>query len=488
MVNIYWARKDKVLAGFFLLLILISFLTNFYGSTDVGDYSDVAKFFAGKYSADIRNSHSYFYGFIHAPIVKLTNSFVIFKITSLISILLIITSVYLISGKDRRALWLIILSPVVGYMIPWISPIPLASLCLLWSYYFIRKYDSSNAFKYLFYSSFLIGLGWVIWDTIFFFGAIMLICFLCNKKFYSAVLSALFLLIGLIPRLVLDQKLFGFAFYTTLKTFFASLVSMVLGGIYGAQTAQRYGLISFIAILIALPLYYFMVYKKSEFLKNKKEIIFITLSLLLIFSNPQIRYLLALIPIMVLASLPYLDKRKFKFQIKLSVIVLIIFFIPYTLQIFYSISANPYGDEITTMMSKFGTLSLQKDVQSEIASDLSDIGKSYGGQIFLVGNTPDDYQILAHVYWGADKIQFVSIQDYNLWKENRTILFEKTFMPTPRIADRRQIWVTGGIMRNLNDNTNYSAIRYGLGINEPLDSEDFKLIKKYDILYLSERK
>jgi len=158
-----------------LLLILITLFSNFYGSTDVFDYSDVAKFFAGDYDAKIRTSHSYLYGFIHAPFIGLFDSYLAFKITSLISLFLIVYSVYWISGKDKRALWLMLLSPIVWYMAPWVSPIQLASLLFLWGYYWIKKYEKNAKVGELFYSGLLIGLAWAFWDAVLFFGNRLLI-------------------------------------------------------------------------------------------------------------------------------------------------------------------------------------------------------------------------------------------------------------------------------------------------------------------------
>src|SRR3989344_1879281 len=123
-------KKPKFMAILILVLVLITFLTKYYGSTDLGDYSDTAKYFAGVYAADIRSSHSYLYGFIHAPLVGLLGNFFAFKITSLIFLLGIVYSVYQITGKDKRALILILTSPIVWYLAPWINPIQLASLSL----------------------------------------------------------------------------------------------------------------------------------------------------------------------------------------------------------------------------------------------------------------------------------------------------------------------------------------------------------------------
>ena len=83
-------NNKKLAVGFFLFLIFLTFLTNFYGHIDITDYASTAKFFAGKYSAKIRSSHSYLFGFIHFPFVFITNNLIIFKITSLLFLFLII--------------------------------------------------------------------------------------------------------------------------------------------------------------------------------------------------------------------------------------------------------------------------------------------------------------------------------------------------------------------------------------------------------------
>ena len=134
-------REKWLIASIIVLFVSVTLLTNFYGGADIYDYSDVAKYFSGEYPAKIRTSHSYLYGLIHTPFVDLFNSYLVFKITSLICLFLIVYSVYRISNRDKRALWLALLSPIVWYMAPWISPIQLSSLLFLWGWHFIKKYD-----------------------------------------------------------------------------------------------------------------------------------------------------------------------------------------------------------------------------------------------------------------------------------------------------------------------------------------------------------
>ncbi len=214
--------KRWLVASYLIAFISIVLMTNFYGNTDIYDYSNVAKFFSGDFNAKIRTSHSFLYGFMHYPLVDLMDNFLIFKITSLIFLGLIIYSTYIISGRNRKALLLFIFSPIIWYMAPWISPIQLASLLILWSYFFIKKYDLSSKLKYLFYSGALVGISWAFWDGILFFIPLFAISFLYNKKSSHFLLFFIFVSIGVIPRLIVDQILFGFAFQGIIRHIMAT--------------------------------------------------------------------------------------------------------------------------------------------------------------------------------------------------------------------------------------------------------------------------
>src|SRR3989344_1861189 len=198
-------KESRYKIGIFLiilLLVLVTLSTSYYGSTDTGDYADAARYFAGDYSAKIRSSHSYLLGFIHAPFVNLFDSLIALKISSLIFLLLIIYSIYSITGKNKKVLWLALLSPILWYMAPWASPIQIASLCIVWAYHFINKYDKTGKLSLLAYSGILIGLAWAFWDTIWIFGGILGLVFLFNKKLSHSIFFSAFVCVGLLPRLV----------------------------------------------------------------------------------------------------------------------------------------------------------------------------------------------------------------------------------------------------------------------------------------------
>lgn len=478
-------RKKIFVIASLVILVAITLATSYYGSTDVGDYADVAKYFAGEYKADIRSSHSYFHGFIHAPFVGLTNNFIFFKISSLIFLIAIIYSVYIISGRNNSALFLILVSPVIWYMGPWINPIQLASLCLLWAWHFMKKYDCSLKFKHLALSAFFTGFGLVFWDTILFFGGFLALAFLFNKKLSHSVYFIIFLLIGFFPRLIFDSLIFNFPFYTLLRNLAGAMVN-ILGGIYDKQYGHTpLTFFSIILILLSIPQYFWLSYKNKH---EKKSLIFLTLCLFLILMNTQIRYFLAIVPIITVLISKNLNKNQRRNQIIISATISLIFISPYFIQIPYGIDSfnYPEGMDIVALMRNQNANLINQPYKNFLSSDLEKLSNEFPNESFLIVGSPDSYATLARYYWGKEIKEFVSIQDYNAWLNNETSLFKKEWRPVPNIEERRQIWLAGGMSVNKNDNTDYSSLRYAITIGEE-QPEGFSLIRNYQKISVWEK-
>jgi len=475
--------NNLILIATFIFLFLITIFTHFIGSTDVGDYTDVAKFFSGEYNAKIRSSHSYFYGFMSSPFVKLTGNFFGMKVITLLWLFLLMLSIYYISGKDRKTLLLIVTAPIFWYMAPFINPIQISSLLFLWGYYFIKKYNDEGNLKFLFYSGLFVGLAWVFWDTILYFLVILAFSFLYDKKTSNFFYFLLFVFIGLMPRLILDQVLFNFAFFSILKSFSGGIVNSLWPGIIGSGHTPK-TFVNIFSVAIILPLFSYVLFNSKNFKQNKKTNFFLIFSLFLILSNPQIRYTLVIIPIILLNLGKIISKKQLKVQIIFSIIISLLVVTPYIVQMKFSTNAEDFN----SLIGNIRNIEISKENIGEIiVKDLNDIAKDFPNETFVVGNKPDDYALLARLYFGKSIVEFVSIQDYNLAIENKTILFEKKFMPVPNINERRQIWISGGIKRNENDSTNYENITLSISIGEPLELQNFSLLKKYNYLYVSKK-
>jgi len=364
-------------------------------------------------------------------------------------------------------------------MAPIINPIQIASLFFLWGYYFLKKYNSEEKIKYLIYSGLFFGLAWVFWDTSLHFGILITLCFFWNKKFSHLLLFLIFVFLGLLPRLILDQFLFNFPFYTVIKSFTGGFVNSLWPGTLGSGHSAK-TFISIFSTVIMLPLFSYILFIPKNFVEDKKTNIFLILAFILILSNPQPRYMLFLVPILILNLSKKITLKQLKISICVSMIIILLVVFPYLVQIKYSTNSP----ELTAMASNFGDITFNKESIEEIwIVDLNKISEEFPKEIFLVGPLSDDYSILARNYWGENIKEFVSIQDYNLWVEDETTLFEKEFRPISNIDNRREIWIRGGIDAKINS-SEFKKINYLISLDKRFSLNGFELIREYDSLYL----
>ncbi|GEM_PF-1848594 len=491
--KVFTNTEKLAIAIAFLIMIIISFSTKFIGSTDIDGHIAAAKYFAGYDFSKIRSSQSYLWGFVNAPLVKLFGSLIGFKILSFLMIFLIIYSVYYMSGKDKRAFFLMLASPIVWYMAPWVNSIQVASLFFLWSYFFMQRYDENNysSVRYLFYSGVLFGLAAAFWHAVFFFGIFFILIFFYNKQLSHFIYYLCSIFVGLIPLFVFDYFWFGFPFRTLLKSNFGTL-SNFFGIGMNPNIGAKLGLISALVLFLMIPFYFWRFYKIKDFRKNYKLMIFLSISLLIILKNPQPRYLFLIIPIILLNVVKNISKRQFGKLLLFSAIISIIVLVPYEIQIKYQLESkdspvrDANGYEIKVFLEKLFDRDLtissinKKEV---IEEDINRIAEDYPQEVFIVGGFSEDYYLLHEVYWGDKVKEFVSIQDYNLFLKNESNLIEREFRSGPkRINDRREIWIKGGIGKPLNDPTDYESIKYAISLDKNLDLEGFKKLKEYEVL------
>lgn len=464
-----------------ILLVLLTFLTKFNGNTDVFDYANVAKFFAGDYDAKIRSTHSYFYGFMHSPFVDLFDSFWIFKVTSLVSLLFISYSVFIIS-KNKKAFLLLLASPAVWYMGPWISPIQLASLLFLWSFYFVKEFRQSNNYLKLTLSGVLIGLGSTIWDPLLFFGAILLISYLYDKNLIAWFISLTAIIIGLVPRFILEYFLFGFPLYGIIRYLFGVISFSILGGFY--NQGSDLSLINILIVLLFIPFTIYIIYRKENLKNNLRDVMFISLSSLFVLSNPQIRFIIVIVPIMAVLIADKLSKREFIFQIAAFIVVSLIVINPYIIQIKYGTNADEFGN----LVKNFNRIEFYEYKYDIIERDLNKISRKYGAEIFVVGNRMDEYADMGFIYWGNNISEFVSIQDYNLFLENETTLQEEEFCTRSKIQNRRDYCFTVRLRKSFNDSTDYSKIKYAIAPENKIELDGFEKIEELETLRIFEKR
>jgi len=478
-------RQILIIIAVVFLLFMLAFATvpnDMLDATDVKDFSDTAKYFAGDYHASLRASHSVLYGLMLAPYVALTGNFMLLKLSSAFFFVLLILSVYHLSGRDKRTLYLFLASPLIWYMAPWVSPVPLATLFILWAFHFQLKFEREEKVKYAMYSGLLFGLAGAFWATALYLSVIFLLCYYYNKKLRDALLFAVFVIIGFSPAMILDQLLFNFALYSLIKHMSSSLLFALYGGIY--QQGYSTGILNRILVILFVPFSAYLLFNKKMFKENKKTIIFLIASLAFILLNPQIRLVLVIAPIVFVLLANKLNDRKFKIVLALSVILYLLAIMPYLIQIKYDTNAR----YLALAVEQFPNIQITNEGRIDlIRADLNEIEKLHPNEIFLVGNENDAYRELAHYYWGIGIKEFVSIEDYLLYQQNKTTIASKKISSSANIPSRREIWFALGIDKSSNFEADYSKINYAIGFEPDFAAREFKQVRKYGILYLFEK-
>lgn len=448
-------RRNKIIIVVAIIMfILLSFFTltnDYYGSTDVKSFTSVAKYFSGDYPAKLRGSHSYLWGWANQNEVG-NYGFIAFKISNLSILIFLILSIYHISGKRKETLLLFAFSPIVWFMGSWINSIQVASLCFLWCYYFMREYEKNESnYRCLVLSGISFGLAVALWHGVLLFGFFFMLIYFWDKQLIDSINFLLWSLIGLMPLLILDSIIFGFPFHSIIKNISGTILNSLGQGLY--QNIGFFNIWNGIFFLAFLPLFFWRIYRPTFLEENIRITIFITTCMLIIFfMNPQIRYAFFLMPL-ILVNID-LKGRTAKYLIYSSVLIIGMVFIPYMMY------ENP---------------------QDKIEQDLNLLVADYPNQVFVVGNHPDDYDILANAYWGDQVKEFVSIQDYR-----GGVDYQVNFISTPEFQGRREIYLNAGMRKPSNDLTDYNSIKYGISFEDNLNISGFEYIRSYGDLRLFE--
>ena len=340
------------------------------------------------------------------------------------------------------------------------------------------------------------GLSWAVWDTMLYFGVLLTIPFIYDKKVSHLLCLILFVFIGISPRLILNQNLFGFAFFDIIKTIAGNIVRTYSGDIHSGKSLDGRTWIDFILILLAaIPIYSYKIYQKEYFKGNQRSIIFILLGLLLILTNPQIRFVTIILPILIVIISQNMSSENLKKSIIFSLIILFFFMVPLFINLFGSIvdsnvdETTPYLADFASYVKRINHLEYNSEFNKDLlSSDLNEISSQFPNEVFLVDGAIDYYAALGYVYWGDEIKELVSIEDYQLNKKNMSSIFSRRLSTRSNIPERRQLWLEFGIGSNPYDETDYSSIKYVIGTDGQVNLSNFKLVKRYNVLSLYEKK
>jgi hypothetical protein len=341
--------------------------------------------------------------------------------------------------------------------------------------------------KDVFYGGVILGIGIAFWHTLLFFTCILGFCYLIDKRIFEGVAFLFEIGIGLLPLFALDVYLFALPGYTLLKTLSGTFVIMLGGSVGALHSEETLEWLRIVLVLAVFPVSFWLLYRTRMFMKHWREGLFLSLSLLVILSNPQLRYTLVLVPIAVLVSYTFIPARYYRNALLLSGALALFVSVPYLFQINGSLTPYLGGVEITGVLEQRDSLHYRSSWPGhDIAESLRIITIRYPNERFLVGPDADSYQTLAHLAWELPIAELVSMQDYAYVIENRSSYYEKTIHSTPRISERRLLTITGALKANPAV-LDIASVEYALGIDTPVTAFGFREIVREGRIYLSQK-
>ena len=435
---------------FSLIIILLNLILKKVLFTDVGDYLAVAKYFSNNIVSYIRSTHSWVYGIFLAQFLKIWPSLFFIKVVN--SSFLVFTALLLYNiTKNRNALLLWALSPVVWFMIPQISPILPSAFLLLLSYKFFKDYESKQRYKYLIYSALPLGLSSILWDTMIPISIIFILTFFFNKQLKEIIIFTIPFSIIFSIRFLVDYTLFNFPFFSLFRFFGGSLLVYLRQGNYTYITNP---IINYILYLVIISPLLFKIYK-TDLKTHKQELFFLALTLLMfISSSNQLRYVLILAPISILLLSKILTKKEILVSSIISIFLIIFLIYP----------------------------SFADNTEKIIQQDLEQISKDFPNERFFAGHetNSDAYLEYSLVYWGKDIKEIISWQDLQLTLTNKTNYQQHRFQSNSKINNTRNVWLEFGVSRV--DTRTYEDVNYLISNQNTTTLENFELIKSYQAL------
>jgi len=310
--------KKGWLLLFAIALILFSIFSTQISFHDSHEFISIAKYFAGIENIDLFIGHSILYPFIMSFFIKIWPSFTAIKLVNSLWVFLM-GSVLLIHFKNKKAFLLFIFSSLTWFISIQTTPVLPASFFFLLSYLFYLKKDLKN---YQLISGLFLGISIAFYTPMLIIYAIFGLVHFWKKSFSEFFLWSIAVLIGILPRFLLDFHLFNNPFYTFIRYAGANLV-VTLGLHSITRNIQPFVTPKVFLILIAISPLLYKIYRIDRKRYMPHLVFLILTSLVWFIRGAKIKYFLIISPIVLLFLGKTLRKKDVKIHIVLSIIITI---------------------------------------------------------------------------------------------------------------------------------------------------------------------
>ncbi|MEK6904565.1 MAG: hypothetical protein AABW87_03155, partial [Nanoarchaeota archaeon] len=294
---------------FLVVLSIFSLLSTKVLFTDVPQYANTAKEFAGISASKVRNFSSFFYPLFLGQFLKIAPGLFTLQLLNFIWLIFDALLLYHIT-KRREVFFLFALSPLTWYMAPWINPILPVSFLVLLSYHLLKQYNLTKNTPYFIGSALSLGLISSLWWPGNYVAVIFIFAFFYNKKLLEIIFYLIPFLATASIRFLIDWYYFSMPFFTTIRGIGSNILFFLDKADIIPGSKPNTFLVIISLLLIISPLIFRL--HKLNFRKYRHEAIFLGLATILFFLNLDLRYFIIISPLFILLLSNYLSKLELK--------------------------------------------------------------------------------------------------------------------------------------------------------------------------------
>jgi len=434
-------RQKTVFISSFIVFLVLAFLFCFFTQRidfhDAPQYINVAKEFAGISIAPVFTGHASLYPAFISLFLKFFPHYLTIKLINMSWLILTGLILYFLT-RDVKSFLLWMFSPIVWYTSIITTPLVIVSFSLISAYLFLMRWEKSHKKIYFIFSGLSLGLGMAVWSGTLLFAVFFLLSFFWKKKLKRLFYYCIFTLPFVIFRLIFDNIIFGFPFYSYIRAF-GTVIARRMGATSsdislrsaGDNFIFRDGFIMLRDIIFLIsPLALFLY--KIDYKKYSRELVFILLSILFIVYYHVSFYPILIAPFIIFLLSKVLSKKQVIISILISIII-----IPFL--------TCSYFHEPREVV---------------LAEDLYNIYNDFGYEKMIAGDVIGSFgtAILNAAYWYDEGPELFWASDYKLFLDDNTDTSSYSIMTEPKINTIRILEISAKVRRNTENDEEFEGL------------------------------
>ncbi len=314
-------QKSKIallilFSALLLTFVLFSAQITFH---DTREYITVAKELAGIHNVNVHSGHSFVYTLYLSFFIKLVPSMQAIKVANALW-LVAIAALLLIGAKSFKPFLLFAASPLVWWLSPQITPVLPAAFFITLAYLSIKTFESRAKTKWLALAGLSLGLSFAFYEPMILPIALLIFFFFYEKSFKLVIFTAIFTVLGVLPRLALDYYLFRNPLYSIIR-YVGSNVAFTVG-MKGGYLPLQPELVA--AVLFMITPFLLIIYK-IDWKKYLRECLWLLILFIVLTLRSGhwhgIKYFLIITPIFLLLLATSISRKQLMFGILASIAI-----------------------------------------------------------------------------------------------------------------------------------------------------------------------